>query len=81
MICNKALANIEMGNGGQKLTVGLWGRNLFNNAYVYRRDPTQALPGSPSSSNVRSGSIANVMGEYGNFNMPRTYGLDASISF
>ena len=76
-----SLANIEMGNGGQKLTVGLWGRNLFNNAYVYRRDPTQALPGSPSSSNVRSGSIANVMGEYGNFNMPRTYGLDASISF
>jgi len=76
-----SLANIEMGSNGQKLTVGLWGRNLFNTAYVYRRDPTQALPGSPGATNVRSGSIANVLGEYGNFNMPRTYGLDASISF
>jgi iron complex outermembrane recepter protein len=76
-----SLADIGMGDGGQKLTVGLWGRNLFNTAYVYRRDPTQALPGAPSSSNVRSGSIANVMGEYGNFNMPRTYGIEATLAF
>ncbi|MFT3967571.1 MAG: TonB-dependent receptor, partial [Sphingobium sp.] len=69
-----SLANIDMGSGGQKLTVGVWGRNLFNTQYVYRRDPTQALPST-------TGSIAAVLGEYGNFNMPRTYGLDASISF
>ena len=70
-----------MSGGGQKLTIGLWGRNLFNTQYVYRRDPTQALPGAPTSTNVRSGSIGNVLGEYGNFNMPRTYGVDASFSF
>ena len=76
-----SLANIDMGSGGQKLTVGVWGRNLFNTAYVYRRDPTQALPGAPSATNVRTGSIANVLGEYGNFNMPRTYGVDATVRF
>ncbi|MBN8839545.1 MAG: TonB-dependent receptor [Sphingomonadales bacterium] len=76
-----SLADIEMSGGGQKLTIGLWGRNLFNTQYVYRRDPTQALPGAPTSTNVRSGSIGNVLGEYGNFNMPRTYGVDASFSF
>jgi iron complex outermembrane recepter protein len=76
-----SLANLDMGGIGNRLTLGLWGRNLFNRQFVYRRDPTQALPGAPGSSNVRTGSIANVMGEYGNFNMPRTYGLDASISF
>jgi iron complex outermembrane receptor protein len=76
-----SLMNVEMGNGGQKLTIGLWGRNLFNTQYVYRRDPTQALPGAPSATNVRTGSIANVLGDYGNFNMPRTYGLDASLKF
>lgn len=76
-----SLADLDMGGQGQKLTFGLWGRNLFNEAYVYRRDPTQALPGSPGATNVRTGSISNVMGEYGNFNMPRTFGLDASLSF
>lgn len=69
-----SLANIDMGSGGQKLTIGAWARNLFNTQYVYRRDPTQALPST-------TGSISNVYGVYGNFNMPRTYGLDASINF
>ncbi|RVT90854.1 TonB-dependent receptor [Sphingomonas crocodyli] len=76
-----SLADINMGDGDQKLTVGVWGRNLFNTAYVYRRDPTQALPAGPTSTNVRTGSIANVLGEYGNFNMPRTYGVEATIKF
>ena len=76
-----SLTGIDTGAVGQRLTIGVWGRNLFDRQYVYRRDPTQALPGAPSATNVRSGSIANVLGEYGNFNMPRTYGLDASISF
>lgn len=76
-----SLADIDLGGGGQKLTVGVWARNLFDEQYVYRRDPTQALPGAPSATNVRTGSIANVLGEYGNFNAPRTYGIDASIRF
>ncbi|MET0363655.1 MAG: TonB-dependent receptor, partial [Sphingobium sp.] len=35
-----SLADIDMGSGGQKLTVGVWGRNLFDTSYVYRRDPS-----------------------------------------
>ncbi|OWK29993.1 TonB-dependent receptor [Sphingomonas mucosissima] len=76
-----SLANIAMDDRDHRLTIALWSRNMFNRQYVYRRDPTQALPGAPSATNVRTGSIANVMGEYGNFAMPRTYGLDASIRF
>ena len=76
-----ALANVAMDDRNHRLTLGLWGRNLFNRHDVYRRDPTQALPGAPSATNVRSGSIANVLGEYGNFNMPRTYGLEATMGF
>jgi iron complex outermembrane receptor protein len=60
------------------MTVGLWGRNLLNTAYVYRRDPSNSIPGFSTSS---TGSINNVLGDYGNFNAPRTYGIDATINF
>ena len=73
-----ALADIPVSNTGQKLTVGLWGRNLFNTAYVYRRDPSNSIPAFSTSAN---GNINNVLGDYGNFNAPRTYGLDATINF
>jgi iron complex outermembrane receptor protein len=76
-----SLANIDMGSGDQKLTIGLWGRNLFNKQYVYRRDPTQALPAAPTATSGTIGSVSNVLGDYGNFNMPRTYGLEASLRF
>ena len=75
-----ALGDIRMGPNGQALTVALWGRNLFDEQYVYRRDPSNSLPGSPTTS-VTSGSINNVIGDYGNFNAPRTYGIEASIKF
>ena len=75
-----SLADISMGAGGQKLTVGLWGRNLFDTAYVYRRDPSNSLPGAPTSS-VTTGSINNILGDYGNFNAPRTFGIEAALKF
>ncbi|WP_294265449.1 TonB-dependent receptor [uncultured Sphingomonas sp.] len=74
-----SLADIPMG-GGQALTVGVWARNLFDEQYVYRRDPSNSLPGAPTS-NVTTGSIGNVLGDYGNFNAPRTFGIDASLKF
>ncbi|KEQ55225.1 TonB-dependent receptor [Sphingobium chlorophenolicum] len=74
-----SLADIGTGNG-HSLTLSLWGRNLFNEQYVFRRDPSNSLPGAPTS-NVTQGSIANVLGDYGNFNAPRTYGVEASIKF
>jgi iron complex outermembrane receptor protein len=75
-----ALADIPMGNGDQKLTVSVWGRNLFDEQYVYRRDPSNSLPGAPTTS-ATTGSIANVLGDYGNFNMPRTFGMEATLRF
>ncbi|MDP1026777.1 TonB-dependent receptor [Sphingomonas sp. KR1UV-12] len=75
-----ALANILLGEGKQMLTVALWGRNLFNEQYVYRRDPSNSLPGAPTTS-VSSGSINNVLGDYGNFNAPRTFGVEALVNF
>ncbi len=74
-----SLANIGTGSG-RNLTLSVWGRNLFNEQYVFRRDPSNSLPGAPTG-NVTTGSIANVLGDYGNFNAPRTYGIDASIKF
>ena len=75
-----ALTDIAMGDGGQKLTISVWGRNLFNKAYVYRRDPSNSLPGAPTTS-ATNGSIGNVLGDYGNFNMPRTFGVEGTVNF
>ena len=60
-----ALADIPMGSGGQTLTVSAWSRNLLNTTYIYRR----------SSANDA------VLGDYGNFNPPRTFGVEGQIAF
>ena len=62
------------------MTISAWVRNLFDEQYVFRRDPSNSLPGSPTTSTT-SGSISNVLGDYGNFNAPRTYGMEASVKF
>ncbi|HET9640006.1 MAG TPA: TonB-dependent receptor, partial [Allosphingosinicella sp.] len=69
-----ALADVEVGTGAL-ITFALWSRNLLNEAHVYRRDPTNSLP------NPFTGSRSNVMGDYGNFNAPRTFGVEARFSF
>ncbi|MDE1915830.1 MAG: TonB-dependent receptor [Sphingomonadales bacterium] len=74
-----ALADIPVGPG-QRVTVAGWARNLFNEQHVYRRDPSNSLPAvTPAAGN--NGNINNVMGDYGNFNAPRTYGIEASVKF
>jgi iron complex outermembrane receptor protein len=60
-----ALADIPMGAGGQKLTVSAWSRNLFNTTYIYRRSAANDV----------------VLGDYGNFNPPRTFGMEAQVAF
>jgi iron complex outermembrane receptor protein len=75
-----SLADISMGSGGQKLTLAAWCRNIFDEQYVYRRDPSNSLPGSPTTS-VTAGSINNVLGDYGNFNAPRTFGVEGTVKF
>lgn len=74
-----SLADIDVGYG-RNLTLSVWGRNLFDEQYVFRRDPSNSLPGAPTS-NVTTGGIGNILGDYGNFNAPRTFGVDASIKF
>ncbi|WHO38311.1 TonB-dependent receptor [Sphingobium sp. AP49] len=74
-----SLADIDVGYG-RKLTLGIWGRNLFDEQYVYRRDPSNSLPGAPTTS-VSTGSVNNILGDYGNFNAPRTFGADATVKF
>jgi iron complex outermembrane receptor protein len=64
----------------QRLTISLWARNLLDAQFVYRRDPSNSLPGAPTTS-VTTGSINNVLGDYGNFNAPRPFGIEGTVSF
>jgi iron complex outermembrane receptor protein len=60
-----ALADIPLNAGGSKLTVSVWARNLFDEQHIYRVDNANA----------------KTLGYYANFNPPRTYGLEGTVSF
>ncbi|MBS0253665.1 MAG: TonB-dependent receptor [Proteobacteria bacterium] len=81
-----SVLDIAMGTGA-KLNVALWSRNLFNEQHVYRRDPSNSLPAVQSTAAagvpnvVLIGNNGGVLGDYGNFNAPRTFGLEASVKF
>ena len=60
-----SLADIALGNSGTMLTLSGWARNLFDKEYIYRR----------------SNANGAVIGDYANFNAPRTFGLKALVSF
>ena len=60
-----SLADIPMSDNGQTLTVALWSRNLLNRSQIYRRSNANGL----------------VLGDYANFNAPRTIGLEATVAF
>jgi iron complex outermembrane recepter protein len=60
-----SLADIPVSDAGQQLTIALWSRNVFNESHIYRR----------------SNANGSVLGDYGNFNAPRTFGLEASVKF
>jgi iron complex outermembrane receptor protein len=82
-----SLADVKLGGGDQKVTFGLWSRNLFNEHHVYRRDPSNSLPAVQTAAAagvpniVLVGNTGNVLGDYGNFNTPRTFGIDATVHF
>jgi len=59
------LSDIPVGSGGQTFTVSLWARNLLDETHIYRR----------------SGANRNTLGDYANFNPPRTFGIEASVKF
>ncbi|MES2625201.1 MAG: TonB-dependent receptor [Pseudomonadota bacterium] len=60
-----SLADIALGNSGTMLTLSGWARNLLDEEHIYRR----------------SNANGAVLGDYANFNTPRTYGLEALVSF
>ncbi|WP_425228495.1 TonB-dependent receptor [Sphingomonas sp.] len=74
-----SLAGISVG-GSQQVTFSVWARNLLDEQHVFRRDPSNSLPGAPTTS-VTTGSVNNILGDYGNFNAPRTYGAEVSVKF
>ena len=60
-----AIADIQTNPGGPLLEVAVWSRNLLDETYVYRRDP----------------SNRGTLGDYGNFNMPRTFGIQLTAKY
>ena len=82
-----SLLDIALGGGAAKFNLSVWGRNLFNEQHVYRRDPSNSIPAVQTSfvsgvpNVVAIGNVNGILGDYGNFNMPRTFGLDASVKF
>ena len=60
-----ALADIATRPGGPLVEVSLWSRNLLDEQYVYRRDPSNRA----------------TIGDYGNFNTPRTFGLQLGVKY
>jgi iron complex outermembrane receptor protein len=84
-----SLADIPLGAERRKLTVSLWGRNIFDQDYVYRRDPSNSIPqvqsnrasGTVVPNLLLVGNLGNTIGDYGNFAMPRTWGVDATVRF
>lgn len=68
-----ALTDIPMSAGGQKLTLAVWARNLLDEEHIYRRSNANRVP--------IDGNYRTVVGDYANFNAPRTFGFEATLSF
>ena len=60
-----SLGDILINGNKSKMNFSLWGRNILDATYVYRRDP----------------SNASTLGYYGNLNAPRTFGVETSVKF
>jgi iron complex outermembrane receptor protein len=64
-IVNGSVALADLKMGGSKVTFTIWTRNLFDEAHIYRR----------------SAANAAVLGDYANFNQPRTFGGQVNVKF
>jgi iron complex outermembrane receptor protein len=77
-----ALADIAMGPGGQLLTISVWSRNLLDEEHIYRRSAANSSPvKNYNGSTLVSTNYGGILGDYGNYNPPRTFGLEASVKF
>ncbi len=65
-IVNGRLALADVHVGNDaRVTLSVWGRNLLNETHIYRR----------------SAANAAVLGDYANFNTPRTFGAEIAFRF
>ncbi len=60
-----ALADITMGGTGASASLSLWARNLLDESHIYRI----------------SAANRGTIGDYANFNPPRTYGLELRVKY
>jgi iron complex outermembrane receptor protein len=76
-----ALADIEMNHGSTLMTFALWSRNLLNETHIYRRSAANSVPAANFSNGIPNGTFnyGGVLGDYGNFNPPRTFGAELSF--
>ena len=58
-----ALADMELNRGSTLMTLAVWSRNLLDETHIYRR----------------SAANAGTLGDYANFNPPRTFGAELSF--
>lgn len=77
-----ALADIAV-NDHNKVTVSVWARNLLDTTYIYRRSAANSSPVVNYNPNgtVASTNYGGILGDYANFNAPRTWGLELSAKF
>ncbi|WP_242152356.1 TonB-dependent receptor [Sphingomonas sp. BAUL-RG-20F-R05-02] len=76
-----ALADVMVGDRS-KVTFAVWTRNLFDTTYIYRRSAANSVPvNNYNGTTLVSTSYAGVLGDYANFNPPRTFGGEVSVSF
>ncbi|MGH2322915.1 hypothetical protein, partial [Enterococcus faecalis] len=66
-----------------KVTFAFWVRNLLDTTYIYRRSAANSSPVFNYASNGQliSTSYGGILGDYANFNPPRTWGVEATVKF
>ena len=69
-------------NDHNKVTVAVWARNLLDTTYVYRRSAANSSPVQNfNGPTLVSTNYGGILGTYGNFNNPRTWGLELAAKF
>ena len=76
-----ALADVSVNDGAALLTFSLWSRNLLNETHIYRRSAANSAPVQVFSGGLPTNQLnySGVLGDYGNFNPPRTFGAELSF--
>ena len=76
-----ALADIQV-NDHDRLTLSVWVRNMFDESYIYRRSNANSSPVlNFNGATLLSTSYGGILGDYANYNPPRTFGFEVAAKF